>query len=463
MAMKRMKMNDLIRSALCGALIATMVLPPSAMGGVSRVTASDPVRAPVTMAASAAVAPEAPKNTVLRTLLDSVASRYERILSKVPSELLQDVETGRTQEIDQAVAEKLSELKSGQKTVAQFRQEMLETSLSQLKEQKQEIFYQIHNLEAEQLDAIAEAMKGNPDYRDAWASYQAAYTRTEKANALTDAVMLDLDHLTSMLTKRSHRMSQADWERDLNGVQGMYNTKGSSKKWLKAVGIAVLGVAAVGLITWGVASSVYGRKLDRVRDQREAQYRDLQSRLETEYNAYAQKLDQDEKDYLRDHGFVLTTCGTYQMPDSIICNRYDYQVFQGTRFCSVQCYKNLTTGQETLHQPTTCTSPFIPADCYDPSEYDQGYNDGYSDNYDPGHAAGTNDGAYDGAQDGADDGDSDGYNDGYNEGYSSGYDDGYGKRLELRALLAPSPEWQRGFDDGLSDARTLRAVLAGGM
>jgi hypothetical protein len=288
-----------------------------------------------------------------------------------------------------------------------------------------------------------------------------------------------------MVSKRTRFMTADAWAKDLQRTQVAYNSKGDHN-WLKILGFAAIGIAATGLVTWGIASAIYGGRYHDKVDKLQAQYDAVKADLEAKYQAFVQRLTNEELKYLGDNGYALMTCASYEMPDSILCNGYHYQLMQGTKYCTVQCYKNVATGKETLHQAPVCSSPFIPADCYDPSEYWRGHQAGYNDGYDPGYNAGYNDGwddgDYDGYNDGYDDGESEGYDDGYSDGYSAGVaakkasetddDSGNGFRLKLlksdeRASDRPGTDVpassierarKAGYADGYHDAMILTQI-----
>ncbi|HAR42143.1 MAG TPA: hypothetical protein DCS07_05865 [Bdellovibrionales bacterium] len=430
-------------------LILTLLLPPASFAKVH--------------VASDQVIPERRHNIVLSVLLDELNSRYERIMSSVPAQTVNAIEIERKVQINEAINKKRAELASGEISVEQWRNEAAEINREALQQQKDELLYQISNLRTEELDRIAAVMQNNLNYLDAQQEYQAAYTRTEKARALSHAIISDLDQHLSMLNKSSRFMSKEAWLRDLSRTQSAFNTKGSSsRKWLKILGYAALGVAAAGLVSWGVASSVYGSKYNKRKSELDRQFEDFRSELEKQYNDLNARLTQEELNYLSNSGFVLSTCGTFQRPSSILCNRYNYQLFSGTTFCSVSCYRNPTTGGETLHSAPACTSPYIPSDCYDPQEYSDGYDNGYDDGYDQGHGDGVDDGDYDGGEDGWEDGSSDGEWDGYDQGYSDGFQFGYESYWGYTLMSSPisstqysQKNYNKGYQDGQSDAHIV--------
>ena len=402
-------------------------------------------------------------NYLLELVLESVSGRYEGILKKIPRELVNGLKTQRKARLEQAVGERLQALKEGTMTPNALREEVVRLNQENLKAQKEELFYQIHNLPAEAMDAIASRIENHPSYVDGLQEYRAAYTRTEKANALAKAVSQDLDHHFSMIGKRSNFMTKEGWVMDLERLRATHKVKRIDKdEWLTIIGLAALGIATVGLMTWGIAAGVYGGKYNARKTELDNQYESLRRQLEQHYNQYSRLLSDEEARYLQDNGFVKTICGRYELPDSIICNRYDYALFQGTRYCTVECFKSLADGRETFHSAPSCSAPFIPADCYDPSEYEQGYEDGYGPGYDEGVPDGEEQGDEDGTRVGYDDGFEDGEDEGYNDGYSDGFDDGYQsytgvmmKPLWTSRTGSSRSLYDRGYQDGKRDAQIL--------
>jgi hypothetical protein len=296
-----------------------------------------------------------------------------------------------------------------------------------------------------------------------------AYTTEEKRAAIKQALSKDLSFLRSVYSQQLGRSTAEDLKRDLERNLSIFeqDQKSGDKKWM----ITLLALAGVALVTWGIASSTYGGRYKRALNERERQLTTLKQNLEAQFQAYKADLSNQEMSYLNQNGFVRTVCGTYSVPDSILCNRYNYRLFQGQKHCTVYCHKSTRNGLETLHEAPICTSPFIPGDCYDPSEYwsayDRGRAQGYSDGeYDgtirgrrDGDDRGRSDGRRDGEQDGRDDGREDGYQRGYNDGYSKGASDGVRDSGAPKSMKAFSgvldPDYQRGFKDGFEQYQIL--------
>lgn len=369
--------------------------------------------------------------TLLKGISDVIDAKYSRVLAKVPENLLQEVDLQGKIRLAEQTKEKINALKNKNISLQHIRKEALLTAAEDIREQKKEVFYQLHNLSNDELDLLAQKLKGNPYYSNALLDYDASYTRTEKANALASAAYRDLDNVLSLTIKRSTTLNREDWIRDLQASHDFYNEK-AMKKWVKYLIISGLIIGTTGLVTWAVANSKYKGKYEKKKAELESKFQDLKRNLEASYNSLQTRLNNDEQNFLKENGFVYTTCKTYEQPDSILCNRFNYQTFSGTKYCSVRCYRNPQTGQETLHEAPVCTSPFVPANCYDPNEYQNGYNKGKNEGYDDGY----DDGIFDGKEDGREEGHRYGYNRGYDEGYDRGYRLGYDRGS------ADAPDWE---------------------
>jgi hypothetical protein len=354
--------------------------------------------------------------------------------------------------------------------VAQYKRELLRLNESELLHSRSELHGYINALTDREIAEISAFLAANPMYEDMAMEMNFAYTTQEKRAAIKQALSKDLSFLRSVYSQQLGRSSAEDLRRDLERNLSLFeqDQKSLDKKWV----ITMLALAGVALVTWGIASSTYGGRYKRALNERERQLTTLKQNLEAQFQAYKADLSNQEMNYLRDNGFVRTVCGTYSMPDSILCNRYNYQLFQGQRHCTVHCFKSTRTGQETLHEAPICTSPFIPGDCYDPSEYwnayDRGRIEGYADGEWDGTIRGRRDGEDRGRDEGRRDGESDGREDGRRDGYQRGYNDGYSrgasdgardsaapKSMKSSLTSDPDPDYQRGFKDGLEQYQIL--------
>lgn len=345
--------------------------------------------------------------------------------------------------------------------VAEFKKDLIRINEQELSEMSRELRGYLNAMTESEINALGEAIKSNIRYEDEAMEFNSAFTTNEKRAAIVSALQEDLGFLRSVYNKKLGKSTKAelksDLERNLSVFDRQNATKADNKKILQ---ISLIVLAGVALATWGISSAVYGARLSRIRSDREAKLAELQKNLNNQYQAYKDQLTKEELDYLKNNGYVRVVCGTFDQPDSILCNRYDYKLFSGQKHCQVYCYRNLQNGKETLHEPAVCTSPWIPSDCYDPQEYWDAYargeDDGYDDGYDHGWSDGDDDGYSDGRSHGADDGYDDGYSDGYSDGYDDGYDSGAssGKRRSFIPLMK-SEEYMRGFRDGLEQYQIL--------
>jgi hypothetical protein len=153
-------------------------------------------------------------------------------------------------------------------------------------------------------------------------------------------------------------------------------------------------------------------------------YDNQEQSTEAEYARKEQELlaQQSERNRLRDEGYVWAVCKTETRNKTASC-LYDHSSHSGSETCITRCLKNPTTGDET-QQTVSCTSAFIPNNCFLQNRYDQGHDAGFDDGYDHGY-----DYSYQRAYDQAyreyyDRAYSSAYTRGYDYGYSEGYSDG---------------------------------------
>ncbi len=407
---------------------------------------------------------------ILPEFFTTVKEKYEPLKKVASNKLIVDVYKERQESRLKKINKDIKMIQKSDKNFEKYLDMLSKENLVQATKQKNEIQHQIQSFSGSQLDKLAQTLSSNPRYEMFSVQYDTAFTIIEKRKALTEALFSDFDHLLSMSVKKIKGMSKTDLLRKLNANKNLLqkevssaNDKGifdifrTDKVWLQVLYIAA-GVALVsGLVAW---SRYYGDYKD-AKSKREKEFNDFKDKLEADFQEYASTLEQKELDYLSENGYIYTQCGSYERPDSIICNGYDYQLFTGTKYCTVMCYKNINTGKETLHSAATCTSPFIPANCYDPSEYIEGYDIGYDFGYDDGMIDGDDDGHDDGANDGDNDGYDDGYWDGYDSGYDDGFDDGYwdySKSLKINVIKKAqnNPGYKRGFQQGRKDGKLMQ-------
>ncbi len=353
-------------------------------------------------------------------------------------------------------------LKSGEVNLDDYKDSLVQDNLKQASVQKIEIRSYLNDMDEYELDILSSQLQDNHNYRDEFLEYTYAFTRIEKLRALEKAVFKDFDRLSTMTLKRIRSLDKE------KAIQNLVKTREkiisdnkfrlfTRKEVMKALQIAGAVMLVVGIITW---SRHYGDYKD-ARDERQRQLDDLRTKLENELTTLDNQLKEAELSFLNDNGYVFMQCGSYQRPDSIICSNYAYSVISGTKYCTVHCYKNIETGQETLHAPPVCTTPFIPSDCDDPLEYSRGYSAGepygLSDGADDGHDDGWDDGQDDGENDGEDDGYWDSYDNGYDDGWYDGYNSYY-KLFKKSYKKNSSDRFNMGYEQGFKDAQVFSQI-----
>ncbi len=398
----------------------------------------------------------------LSTTLKLIGERQSIANDKL--QLLTDTIIARQQMQVDKIDKDITDLKEGNISLDDYKQSLVEENLIQSSKQKLEIKSYLANMDEYELDIIQAQLKDNLNYQDEYMAYTYAFTRTEKLKALEEAIYSDFDRLSTMSIKRIRSMNKDMALRNLKSTKDKIDssaTKGrlfTKKEIIRALQIAGAVMLVIGVITW---SRHYGDYED-ARDQRNEQLNALRTKLQGELDQLDSELSAAELEYLNNNGYTYMQCGAYQRPDSIICSNYNYSTISGTKYCTVHCYKNLQTGQETLHAPAVCTTPFIPSDCDDPLEYSRGYSAGKPYGLWDGEADGRDDGWDDGQDDAEDDGYYDGYWNAYDDGYDDGWSDGYWSYKNLRAHNesdASNKRFQQGYEQGLKDAQVFNRAL----
>ncbi len=437
-------------------------------------------------------APVAHKQIAL-VMLDDMTAQASKVLSKIDTQTINAIDATKTAQAKEAIAAQIAATKTSDAAVEALRNEARTTAVSEAKRAKKDLIAKIKSASVETLDRYGAQLAKSEGYRDVAQAYAAAYTRTEKAQILATVVAQDMDQVLAMTLKRLNWLNAEGLRKDLQSLElRAFGGKGDGAKIKRILLIAGAAIAFVGLATWGITAGKYaGIRNDR-RDVLEGQFQQIRSELKgqrdniasiyrgeldalvakltSDYNSLNANLSSQEMNFLNSNGYVRMQCKTYNQSSSIICNKYNYQVFVGQSTCSVMCYKNVVQGKETLHEAPICTSPYIPSDCFSQAmydaEYNSGYNKGYNDKRPIGERDGREDGNYDGYYDGAEDGDYDGYADGYDygldqgyaygdsEGYVEGYADRYGSGYETG--------YTAGFDAGY-DAAIAEGASSFGM
>jgi hypothetical protein len=402
------------------------------------------------------------KKMVYQELVEISESKLNRVAHLIPSGNIVIAQKLQQELTSETLRSNLAKLEvANSQELAAFKRELIKINEEELLVQTRELKGYLNALSDQEIDKLATRLSLDPQYQEENMVYQSAYTINEKRNVLFTALNRDLNFLRSNYNKKIGLFSrsdlQADLKRNLSLIEQNSNQKNQVKKVLQ---ISLIALAGVALVTWGISSAVYGARLNRIEDQRINQLNDYKKELARQYNLYKDELTTMEMNYLIENGYVRTVCGTYQRPDSILCNRYDYQLFSGTKYCQVYCFKQAETGKETLHEAPVCTTPFVPADCYDPKEYWDAHARGKVEGYDAGYNRGWSDGNSDGNSDGRYYGDRDGDADGYNAGYNRGYNDGYAAGASAASksnafLLEEDQAYLDGYRDGLEQYQLI--------
>lgn len=411
------------------------------------------------------------QNRLLDLVLRKVAAKQALLVGRVPLELVNRAKLEGKIELNGEVKARLDALDKKELTPEKLRDEAVQASAEVLKQQKAELMADLKDMDETALAELVDGVRGNPNYKEAVGEFDVSFTRDEKIGSIFRGLSREMDMLSGVLSRRAGQMSVEGWKSDFNRSQEFFNKKDAEDVW-QVLGIAALVIAASGLVTWGISAGIYGARLSSRRDSYENDLATYRSQLQDQLGDFKNQMDQQELDFLKNNGYVYTTCGSWSQPDSIICNGRSYQLFSGQTYCSVKCWKNPTTGKEARFDPASCNSPFVPSDCYDPNEYLLGHSNGYKDGYYDGYWKGASDGYDDGADDGYHKGYNNGYADGYDAGYANGFYDGYnsyaparkGGTFSLAGMMgllstASSPRdrnFDHGYSDGYKDAVALK-------
>lgn len=416
-------------------------------------------------------APAPKKELLYQRVVSMVEKKMAPIMAKLPQGNVMMVEQEKKTAVRDELTKRITSLETATNAeIAAYKRELIKLNESELTVLRAELHGYLNAMSEKELNDLGKFIKTAPEYKTIAMELDSAYTLKEKNLIIKNALADDLSFLRSIYNKKIGLSTPKALKRDLENNLLFFKggNKADKEKLLLICGAVLAGVA---LISWGIASSTYGGRYKRAESAREQQLTALKADLQAKYLAYQADLTIREQNFLRENGFIRTVCGTYSQPDSKLCNRYNYQLFSGTKHCTVYCQKSTVTGNETMHEPAVCTSAFIPADCYNPQEYWDAYargdSDGYDDGFDDGTYEGRIDGRDDGIDNGRDDGESDGRSDGYDAGYDDGYDDGYSRGASdgwadsgsPKALsfvpFAKTPAYLKGFKDGFEQYQLL--------
>lgn len=405
-----------------------------------------------------AVAPKKSSAMLYQKVLQVAEKKAELMSRALPAGNVMIVQMEKSKAVKSELESRIAKMDSSSaKEVTDFKNSLVKINETELSEMSRELQGYLNAMTEAEVLKLAETLKENRQYEDESIQFDSAFTLNEKRMAIKAALQDDLSFLRSVYNKKIAKSTKEELKKDLQNNLTAFEAQSANKADTKKIlQISLIALAGIALATWGISSAVYGARLSRIRSDREAKLAELQKNLNAQYQAYKDQLTQEEMDYLKNNGYVRVICGTYDQPDSILCNRYDYKVFSGQKHCTVYCYRSLTTGKETLHEPAICTSPWIPSDCYDPQEYWDAYAIGEDDGYSDGYRRGDSDGSSDGRSDGESDGYDDGYSDGYSHGYDDGYDSGYSS-MKRKSFIPykKSEQYLQGFRDGLVQYRIL--------
>lgn len=379
---------------------------------------------------------------------------------------LKHIDKTRSTLATEELSKRIELYQSGEVSDYDMRFTLSKANIEETKRLKEKMKKMILRMPNELINHYGEQLSESLIYESAKQEFDSAFTRTEKIKALINAVNMDLDHMQASSLKKIKWLKKEFLIKDLtraNTSLAPSQNKGffddlNDTAWDRLLLYSAATLSAVGIVAWGFASLKYGGRyndkvdkmqsdFDSKREARKsiydkldeeltgirnaqsnannAQLNSLISNLQAQYDALNTTLTNQEMNYLSNNGFIYTLCNTYETTTTRICNNYDYSVYTGKKVCTVMCYKNTTTGKETLHDAPVCTNTSFPTDCYSSSKYREEYRDAYDRAYDKAFNEGEDDGEYDGKQDGTHDGEQDGYHDGYDDGYYDGNTDGY--------------------------------------
>jgi hypothetical protein len=277
--------------------------------------------------------------------------------------------------------------------------------------------------------------------------YEMAYGAKEKRAIVLAMIKTDFSRIKSNTVKRLGFLDREALLKEMQQHKAFFEVKGRDT-W-KMVLVVILTAAVAGYLGWAIMSSTK-KRWDRKIEELEEDYDQMEEDLRIEYQNREAELRRilEERARLRDEGYIWTICSTRTEVQNVSCS-YDYNSYSGAEVCVTRCLKNPSTGDSVYHSET-CSSSFIPNNCFLPNPYDSGWDDGYDSGYNNGYNT-----AYDRAYwaayyDEYDRGYDAAYDSGYNSGYNSGFSDGY---AEAEYDDRPSDDdnddtdWDGGWDD----------------
>lgn len=320
----------------------------------------------------------------------------------------------------------ISKLEDSSYSIDSIRQELIRGILAEEEAQAIELRQLIEKMPTESLDSLfEESLKVGAYNEELRQDYEAAYTLAEKQQIVLDLVKTDLARLKSVTVKKLGLLDRDTLLAELKTTKSLINTKG--KDTWKVVLVVVIAVAAAGFVSWAVVSATKRHWERKTRDMEE-DFADQEDRLRKDYANKEEELSaiHRERARLRDEGYVMTVCKTTERQSTVSC-AFDLKSHSGTEVCITRCMRNPATGQE-LMPTTSCSSAYIPSNCFTPNPFVAGYEKGYDEGYDSGYKT-----SFDAA-----------YHEAYQEHYARAYDKAYENGY--------SRGYDEGFTDGLQEA-----------
>ncbi len=436
----------------------------------------------VSLEATVPIAEVKTHKSFLHALSKDYESKAKQVFKGTKTKKISKFDLKGLKRVKRTINANIKAIKNKDSNFQQFKAYLVKNTVEEIKQTKRQLGTWVKTLPLTKLDVLINSLDPNKYFSEQYL-YSTAFTRTEKIKSALKMLNSELNVYQSFSIKKVNLLTRKGIVRDLKAVDHNFSGGKASKKLKRVLLIAGISVAGVSLATWAIASASYKSKYNAQKSTLDSEYQKIQdgynkevellknelkgirdginqananeltqliSQLENEYSTLQQNLTSAEKSHLEKNNFTRMVCNTYQAQDSYICNTSNYQSISGTTTCSVMCYKNVSTGQETLHEAPVCSSPFIPSNCFSQNIYDRDYNDGYSDGYSSGNSDGKRDGKTDGTKVGETDGDSKGYNDGYNNGYNIGFDDGDYEGYDLGYADGFQDLYNSGYDAGYS-------------
>jgi hypothetical protein len=361
--------------------------------------------------------------------------QIESHVDQYPFQLKGDQAAALQAEIVQSTREILRKLGDDSYQLDGIREQLLRQMFDEEQAELRQLAVAVSTFDRVTVDRIFEQAMSQGTYETSLREdFAATRTLSGRQALLTQLLSSDLSQMKSASAKRIGMLDRQELAAELNRNLAEMNTMIS---WKTILTISV-SLAAAAFISWAIVrheANVYEKKTRQAIADNQKAEADLQASF-AQQNADLQATFA-RRAQLRDAGYVIAVCDTKSTPQSTTC-AYDRNanVYTGNQICVTTCMKGPTGDQQM--PVTSCSSAFVPVNCFvqNPwvsgynSGYDDGYNRGYNEEYTPAYNQAYNK-AYNNAYPG-------GYHDGYRSGYNSGYDDGYSE----------------GYNDGLAAAQS---------